>query len=189
MDRQCGFLKESFECLQNYTEICLTDTQAELIDPIVDVIFNLQEEMCTRNSSIRQRILQYSECMKAVTRNQKSCTNDIQVAFEYINANFNSTAKVDLSCCAYWRMKDCNDDLIKQHCSENDAQGYLDFNRDFNDRTGGRMMEAYCGAFKPGNNTFCDQLPPPGTPYERPKNKKLRSVLTRVLKAYTSYLN
>lgn len=130
--------------------------------------------------------------MKAVARNQKACTSDLQTAFEFINSNFNATMKVDLSCCAWWRSRNCTDEIARKHCAEGEADGpdgLLTFNADFETRAGGRFMKIFCGDYKPGENPICDQLPPPGTPYERPKNKKARSILTRVLKAYTSYLN
>ena len=171
---------------------CLDDIQLDLMDPIIDTLFNYQEQFCARNSSLRRKLLKHSACAKAVARNQKSCINDLQTAFEYINANFNATMKVDLSCCAYWRNRNCTKELATKHCAEGEADGpdgLNTFNDDLDQRTGMRLMHIYCGDFKPENNPICELLPAPGTPYERPKNKKLRSILTRVLKAYTSYLN
>lgn len=131
--------------------------------------------------------------MKAQARNYKSCVNDAQTAFEYVNSNsINSTQKIDLSCCAYWRWDECNTELIKKHCTEEEAygeDGLLAFNEEYRKRSSYRTLENYCADFKPGKHALCDQLPAPGTPYERPKSKKARSILTRVLKAYTSFLN
>ena len=179
LDKQCGFLKDSDECLRNYTANCNTPLQEDLIDMFRENSPRYIKEYCTRGSPLREANKKYATCVRDATRDggHKTCIKDMQVGFEVITT-VEWQDRLSAACCTYDRTKMCMEKLIEEKCGS-DA---VDFMRTQLRQALSRMPEIMCNDYKSDSESCKSLLPPPGSEL---KNSKSKSVLTRLFGAAT----
>ena len=138
---------------------------------------NLFKQFCAKDSPSRETYLQHAPCLQRVSKDQKSCFRDLQVAFEAVTAA-PGKKRLALTCCGYRRLRRCNNEIIAKQCGKDT----LDFSNQLTQSMTSRLPDIVCAEFRP-RSPKCKELPPAGT---APSEGRPASVLNRLLAAYGS---
>jgi len=177
LDKQCVYLRETETCIRNFTMRCSSDQQQELMNIAFDGLLRILNEYCTKGSNIRKSYFKNIPCLADAVKGQKGCINDLQVAFEVVTS-VEWDKRIPAVCCGLNGLRTCTVKLIEDKCGK-DPVNFLNEVL----RLGlSRVPEIVCGDYQPGNKACNDILPPPGS---APKSGRSKSVLSRLLSAYT----
>lgn len=135
----------------------------------------LYTSFCKPDSPSRSTYLQHAPCLQRVSKDQRSCFKDLQVAFEKV-ADAPGSKRLPLSCCGYRRLRRCSNDIVAKECGKET----LDFSNQLTQAMTSRLPDIVCAEFRP-RSAKCKELPPSGTP---PSEGRPASVLNRLLSAY-----
>lgn len=117
IDRQCIFINETIECLINYGDSCMTETQSQLLDLLFDGAYQIQDTYCQRNSSLRNLYIKNAPCIASVGKETKTCLKQMQAGFDTITtAKWNK--KLPYACCTIRQLKNCTETLVREKCGE-----------------------------------------------------------------------
>jgi len=149
--------------------------------PLADLMFEgsarLQKDYCTPGSSLRKLYLKHAPCLNSVSKDQRPCIKDLQVAFEAV-----TSAKWDkrlpLGCCAFKRVRKCMMELVDTKCGEET----VNFVNELMQAALSRLPDLMCEEFTLTSKA-CKELPPIGS---APKGGRSTSILNRLLSAYTN---
>ncbi|XP_013775181.1 uncharacterized protein LOC106460044 [Limulus polyphemus] len=176
LDIQCSYIREAQQCLQNYTNHCMTPIQRELMDFTSEGSQNLLKDYCTVGSEIRNNYLKNSNCLNEANKEARSCLTDLQAALDAIgNAEFNS--RVTTACCGYQRYMECVRETINRKCGAD----LVNFTQELLRMAVSRLPDIVCSGYEPDSSVCKDALPPPGTP---PIGSNSNSPLSRLFSAY-----
>lgn len=211
INKQCTHLKDTDNCLRDYTRRCMTPIQRELMTFAANSSFQLIEEYCTRGSKLRQSYLKHAQCLNQAQKRQehKGCLRDLQVSLELLTTNnlqsSRESSKQELQ-------KSKNDD--KGRPTTGTTQSEMNGKRlqlaccayrRFDSCLGGqlekrcgketiqfvqatirratsRLPETVCRHFKPDGQECRALLPKPGA---IPRGSKSNSIISRLLSAYS----
>ena len=175
IDRQCGAITDAAECISNYTELCLTDTQKQLSDILFDGASKIQKEYCNKSSNLRAMYVQHAPCLSEVSKEQKSCLKLLQAGLESLNkAPWNK--RIPYLCCTYHRLRGCFEDLVKAKCG-NDP---LDMLHQLLRAVFSRIPDLMCTEHKDDSDT-CHEVP-----RTVPEGTRSTSLINRLLSAYAN---
>lgn len=178
IDTQCNGIKETKECVQNFTEKCITKLHRELLSFIGEGPQSTVKEYCTAGSDLRKSVLTHSACLADAWKEQSTCTSDAQAAIETVETASRKD-QLDIMCCTYLRFRKCSADLVHRKCG-NDVV-------DFMDKLSGVLVSnlpnLICNSCKNNESKCNGLLPAPGTP---PKGNSSNSIFSQLLSMYSS---
>ncbi|XP_076338497.1 uncharacterized protein LOC143240246 [Tachypleus tridentatus] len=178
LDTQCSYIRETQQCLQNYTNHCMTPIQRELMDFSSEGSENLLKDYCTSDTEIRNNYLKSSGCLAEANRETRPCLTDLRVAMDAIgNAKFDN--RVTIACCGYQRYMSCIRHTIEERC----GASVVNFTEELLRMALSRLPDIVCSSYKPNSDVCKDVLPPPGT---APGDSNSNSPLSRLFNAYFS---
>lgn len=82
VERQCALFKETEECLDSFTERCMTPTQNSLVDFMSGGILKYMRDYCKKGSELRKQYLKHGECVQKQRKPTNKCLVDFQAAVE-----------------------------------------------------------------------------------------------------------
>lgn len=82
VEKQCSLFKETEECLEAYTDRCMTPTQDALIDMLSGGIIKYMREYCRKGSSLRRNYLKHADCVASKQKDTNKCLLDFQSGIE-----------------------------------------------------------------------------------------------------------
>ena len=175
INRQCSAISEVTECISNYTELCLTDTQKQLSDTLFDGASKIQKEFCNKTSSLRAMYVQHAPCLSLVSKEQKSCLKLLQAGLESVN-KAEWKQRIPYLCCTYHRVTGCVQDLVRQKCGD-EPLGMM--NQVIRAMVS-RIPDLMCAEQK-DDSELCNQVP-----RTVPEGTKATSLINRLLSAYAN---
>lgn len=117
VDRQCTSITDAADCISNYTDVCLTDTQKQLSDMLFDGAAQIKREYCNKTGQLRALYIKHAPCLAEVSKEQKSCLKLVQAGLESLHkAQWNK--RIPYLCCTYHRLRDCFRNLIEAKCGD-----------------------------------------------------------------------
>ncbi|XP_022247643.1 uncharacterized protein LOC106464231 isoform X2 [Limulus polyphemus] len=172
LNRQCSFIQETQQCLKNYTQLCMTSVQRDLLDFVGEGTDLLVKEYCSNGTDIRRRYLEKSSCLNEATKNLSLCLNDLQVGLDTIGvATFDK--RVPTTCCTYQRYLECVGKTVEDQCGEEAVKFLQELLR----IAVCHLPDVICTGYGPQNKECVKLLPPSGT---EPKGSRTKSVLSRL---------
>ena len=178
LDRQCNFVQETEECIQDYVEDCMPEMLRLLMDDFLNGTSRLREDFCTPGSNLRTSFITHGACMDTLTL--RPCLTDLKNNFEVIMDNSTSAVdRVNLMCCSFNQLTSCFKDIHVTQCGE----GSWTFIDTIFKMLGGRMGQIVCEDYT-SKHDLCKKLPPAGSPPVVPKKGKKTSVLNRLIGSY-----
>ena len=160
----------------------------EAIDPLLGLVDNFEEQLCTPNSSLRRTMIQQSKCIFKIVRNNKPCMRDMMNSLEYmLTGGFNHSTKMDLGCCLYERTCNCSSQVAIDKCGPEAAGSLKSWANEMHERFGFKIFQDKCKGRLEGRKEICDSLPSPGTSWEKSKQKKGKSILAKMVKQYNQF--
>lgn len=82
IEKQCNLFKETEECLDSYTERCMTPMQNSLVDFMSGGILKYMRDYCKKGSELRRIYLKHGDCVQKQRKNSNKCLIDFQAAIE-----------------------------------------------------------------------------------------------------------
>lgn len=82
IEKQCGLFKETEECLESFTERCMTPMQNSLVDFMSGGILKYMREYCKKGSDLRRVYLKHGDCVNKQRKNSNKCLVEFQAAIE-----------------------------------------------------------------------------------------------------------
>lgn len=82
IDKQCNLFKETEECLDSFTERCMTPMQNSLVDFMSGGILKYMRDYCKKGSDLRRIYLKHGDCVQKQRKNSNKCLIDFQAAIE-----------------------------------------------------------------------------------------------------------
>lgn len=188
MDRYCRFFGEVVDCFQSYGERCATEEILDAMDPFLGLVDNFEGQLCTQNSSLRRALIQQSKCMFKIARNNKACMRDLMSSLEFmLTGTFNHSTRMDLGCCLYERTCNCSNQVAIDHCGVEAAQSLKTWTNEMAARFGFKIFQDQCTGRLEDAQDICNVLPAPGASWEKPKKKKSKSIIAKLLKQYNQF--
>lgn len=175
IDRQCVAITDAADCISNFTELCLTETQKQLSDTLFDGVSKLQKEYCDKKSSLRAMYVQHAPCLAEVSKEQKSCLKLFQAGLESVNkAVWNK--RIPYLCCTYHRLTGCVQDLVRTKCGDEPLSIMNGLIR----ATVSRIPDLMCAEHN-DNSEICTEVP-----RTVPEGTRSSSLINRLLSAYAN---
>ncbi|XP_076357500.1 uncharacterized protein LOC143250591 [Tachypleus tridentatus] len=173
LNRQCLFIKEAQQCLNNYTQRCMTSVQRELLDFVGEGTTLLIKEYCSNGTDVRRRYLEKSFCLNEATKNLSLCLSDLQVGLDTIGvATFDK--RVATTCCTYQRYMECVRKTVEDQCGVEAVKFLQELLR----IAVCHLPDVICSGYGSQNKECMELLPESGT---EPKGSRTKSVLSRLL--------
>lgn len=158
------------------------------MDPLIALADNFEEQLCSKNSSLRRTLLEQSKCMFKMARNNKPCMKDLMMSLEFVlTGGFNSSMTSQLGCCIYTQTSECNKKVAIEHCGAEAAESLYNWAEEMHARLGFKIFGNRCKSLLEEKKDLCSVLPSPGTSWEKPKNRKGKSILAKLVKQYNSF--
>lgn len=82
IEKQCNLFKETEECLDDFTERCMTPMQNSLVDLMSGGILNYMKDYCKKGSNLRRIYLKHGDCVQKQRKATNKCLVDFQAAIE-----------------------------------------------------------------------------------------------------------
>lgn len=82
IEKQCLLFKETEECLDAYTERCMTPTQNSLVDFMSGGLLKYMRDYCKKGSETRRIYLKHGECVQKQRKSSNKCLIEFQSAIE-----------------------------------------------------------------------------------------------------------
>ncbi|KAG9508448.1 hypothetical protein GZH46_03057 [Fragariocoptes setiger] len=179
IEKQCNLFKETEECIQSYTDNCMTKSQHQLIDFASGGILKTMKDYCRKGSDIRAQYLKHGECVQKQRKATNKCLIDFQAAVE--KSTVDSTHWKDrpkVLCCALDRYRACLEAIIEPACGKE----ALNVANMLAKGTFSRAATITCDKYKHRSSQCQGLLPPTGTV---PKGSKSGSVLSKLISTIT----
>lgn len=87
IDKQCALFKDTEDCLQSYTDRCMTSVQNSLVDFMSGGILKYMRDYCKKGSDLRSKYLKHGECVNKQRKNMNKCLIDFQAAVEKMTSD------------------------------------------------------------------------------------------------------
>lgn len=159
LKRQCEYMKESKDCLDQYEDKCLTDNQSSLMALFGGDLSDMASEFCDTKSDLRANYTKFGPCLRKVQREvQLNCVTDLRVGFEQIH-KANISQRLIIGCCNFNRLKECIMPKIEEKCGDDS----VDFVSQLVHRAFGSPLEMLCRDYDPLAFYCTSVLPPSGT--------------------------
>lgn len=98
IERQCEYMQESTDCFSNYASKCMTERQGMLLAWFSSDFMQVQKDMCSNETAIRQDYVKKATCLREVQRkHQRACASDLQAGFASLH-KLNRTTRWPTSC-------------------------------------------------------------------------------------------
>lgn len=82
IEKQCSLFKETEECLNSYTDRCMTPTQNSLVDFTSGGILKHMRDYCKKGSDLRGLYLKHGDCVNKHRKDMNKCLLEFQAAIE-----------------------------------------------------------------------------------------------------------
>lgn len=82
IDKQCALFKDTEQCLESFTDRCMTPTQNSLVDFMSGGLLKYMREYCKKGSETRAAALKHGECAMKQRKNANKCLIEFQAAIE-----------------------------------------------------------------------------------------------------------
>ena len=173
IDRQCSSITEAVDCMANYTDVCLTETQKQMSDLLFDGAGKLQKEYCTKDSHLRKMYIKHAPCLAQVSNEQKTCLKLLQAGIESLS-KAKWTKRIPYLCCTYHRLRGCYENLVKEKCGSEPLQMLHQLMRAILSRIPDLMCAEHTDP-----SDLCTEVPK-----SVPEGTKSTSLINRLLSAY-----
>lgn len=179
IDRQCIFINETTECLANYADECMTETQSQILDIMFDGANQMQDLYCTRNTPLRNLYIKHAPCLNSIGKETKGCFKLLQSGMETITTTKERGKKIPYMCCTYHKLKNCTASVVREKCGEEP----LEFMNLMMRVVLSRIPDLMCPPeeYTP-ESPVCLEIPT-----SPPKVSKSTSLLNKLLSAYSSF--
>lgn len=87
IEKQCNLFKETEECLDTYTDHCMSPMQNALVDMMSGGMLDNMKGYCTKGSEARKGYLKHGKCVNDQRKATNKCLIDFQAAVEKTFAN------------------------------------------------------------------------------------------------------
>jgi hypothetical protein len=182
INKQCSTMKETNECLSDYSSSCTTKPMRELMGLVSQQgdVKSWYSEFCTKdNAADRAKYLKHAVCLNGAQKEARSCTKDLIVALDKAIVA-NPDDRMPQMCCAIRRMRKCSSDIVEKKCGK---EGLKYSNQMAQSVSPTRFPEIMCREFDPTSQKCTSILPAPGT---KPSGDKSKSVLSRLLNTFSA---
>lgn len=82
IEKQCNLFKETEQCLDDYSERCMTPMQNQLVDFMSGGVLKNMREYCRKGSDLRKTYLKHGDCVQKQRKNANKCLVEFQAAVE-----------------------------------------------------------------------------------------------------------
>lgn len=82
IDKQCTLFKETEECLESFTDRCMTPMQNSLVDFMSGGLLKYMRDYCMKGSDLRKVYLKHGDCVQKHRKDGNKCLVDFQAAIE-----------------------------------------------------------------------------------------------------------
>lgn len=82
IDRQCALFKETEECLDDFTDRCMSPMQNSLVEFMSGGMLETMKNYCKKGSKQRAQYLKHGDCINKQRKNTNKCLVDFQAAIE-----------------------------------------------------------------------------------------------------------
>lgn len=82
IEKQCALFKETEECLDSFTDRCMTPTQNSLVEFMSGGILKHMRDYCEKGSRLRGMYLKHGECVMKKRKDMNKCLVEFQAAIE-----------------------------------------------------------------------------------------------------------
>lgn len=82
IEKQCSLFKETEECLESFTDRCMTPMQNSLVDFMSGGLLKYMRDYCKKGSDLRRVYLKHGECVQKHRKDANKCLVDFQAAIE-----------------------------------------------------------------------------------------------------------
>lgn len=176
IDKQCKIFQEVSDCFGNFTKLCATPIQREIVNLLSEGVRDTQKKFCTRGDKLRSEYLKHAPCLAKAQPHGRICIEDVKVGLQTIEESKFSD-RIPTGCCVYNRYSECATKTVETNCGA-DA---IEYGTLLLRVITSNLPEMTCQGYK--NNAVCDTLlPPSGT---RPKSSG-KGVVSRLFNAYYS---
>ena len=176
VDKQCNLIQEVSECFNNFTKLCTTPIQRELVALVTEGARDAQKKFCTRGEKVRSEYLKPASCLAKAQPQGRICIDDVKSGLQAIEeAKFSD--RISTACCVYTRYADCATKTVESQCGAEAVEyGNLVIRM-----VSSNLFDITCQAFK--NNPQCDTLLPPSGTKAKSSGK---GVISKLFSAYYS---
>ncbi|XP_003747691.1 uncharacterized protein LOC100900897 [Galendromus occidentalis] len=176
VDKQCKIYQEVSDCFGNYTKLCTTPIQREVINLLTEGVRDTQKKFCSRGDKLRAGYLKHAPCLAKAQPQGRKCIEDVKVGLQTIEeAKF--ADRVGTACCVYLRYADCATKTIETVC----GQEALEYGNLLLRVITSNLPDVTCQNYR--NNPACDTLIPPSGAKAKSSAK---GVISRLFNAYYS---
>lgn len=82
IEKQCTLFKETEECLDSFTDRCMTPTQNSLVEFMSGGLLKYMRDYCKKGSELRRIYLKHGDCVQKQRKNSNKCLVEFQAAIE-----------------------------------------------------------------------------------------------------------
>lgn len=82
IEKQCSLFRETEDCLESYTDRCMTPTQNSLVDFMSGGLLKYMRDYCKKGSELRKTYLKHGDCVQKQRKNANKCLIEFQAAVE-----------------------------------------------------------------------------------------------------------
>lgn len=82
IEKQCTLFKETEECLDSFTDRCMTPTQNSLVEFMSGGLLKYMRDYCKKGSDLRRVYLKHGDCVQKQRKNSNKCLVEFQAAIE-----------------------------------------------------------------------------------------------------------
>ena len=121
LTKTCKNVRESQQCLVNFTKRCGSKVQREQIKWMTQNAFNQFNKICTRGHRDRKEFLKHAPCYNQASNNRNGCFTDFRNALEKLMATKYDN-RISGGCCSYKQFQSCAIKSIEKACGKSAAQ-------------------------------------------------------------------
>lgn len=179
IEKQCNLFKETEQCLDDFTERCMSPMQNQLVEFMSGGMLKNMREYCRKGSDLRRLYLKHGDCVQKQRKLSNKCLIEFQAAIEKStvdDTHWRDRPKV--LCCALDRLQACNTKILEPACGKEALEvGDMLIRGTFS-----RAATVSCAKYKHTSAECQSLLPPPDT---KPKGGRSSSVLSKLISTIT----
>lgn len=82
IEKQCTLFKETEQCIDDFSERCMTQTQTALVNFMSGGLLKYMHDYCKKGSDLRRIYLKHGDCVQKQRKTTNKCLVDFQAAIE-----------------------------------------------------------------------------------------------------------